>query len=379
MRHKSKSKSKNNILLIARIIFGLVFLFSGFVKAVDPLGTAYKISDYLEAFSLTSLDFLAFPAALILIATEFAIGFNILLNVHLKATTWVAGIFMLVMTPITLYLAISNPISDCGCFGDAIVMTNWQTFYKNVILCIVLAIIALLQNQSRPWLSNMGASIVTLLPILISFGISIYCYNLLPILDFRPYKKGNNIIEGMQIPEDAPLDKYETTFFYEKDGVEQAFTLDNYPAEDSTWTFVRQESKLIEQGFVPPIHDFSIVTEDGDITDLILEDAGCTLLVISHKVEKASTKNIKCVKSTIENAKKAGAKVIWLTSSYSDDVEEFKSEYEINDTFGATDDITLKTIVRSNPGLVLIKDATIIEKWHHNSLPTKDELNQLIN
>ena len=354
-------------------------MFSGFVKAVDPLGTAYKISDYLEAFSLTSLDFLAFPASLLLIATEFTIGFNILFNVHLKASTWVASLFMLVMTPVTLYLAISNPISDCGCFGDAIVMTNWQTFYKNVVLCIILAIIALLQNHTRPWLSNWGAWIVTLLPILISFGISIYCYNLLPIIDFRPYKIGNNIIEGMQIPEDAPLDKYETTFFYEKDGIEQAFTLDNYPAEDSTWTFVRQESKLIEQGFVPPIHDFSIITEDGDITDLVLEDAGYTLLVISHKVEKASTKNIKCVKSTIANAKKAGAKVIWLTSSYSDDIEKFKSEYGINDTFGATDDITLKTIVRSNPGLVLIKDATVIEKWHHNSLPTKDELDQLIN
>lgn len=376
---RKQSKTKSNILLIARIIFGLVFLFSGFVKAVDPLGTAYKISDYLEAFSLTSLDFLAFPASLLLIATEFTIGFNILFNVHLKASTWIASLFMLVMTPVTLYLAISNPISDCGCFGDAIVMTNWQTFYKNVVLCIILAIIALLQNHTRPWLSNWGAWIVTLLPILISFGISIYCYNLLPIIDFRPYKIGNNIIEGMQIPEDAPLDKYETTFFYEKDGIEQAFTLDNYPAEDSTWTFVRQESKLIEQGFVPPIHDFSIITEDGDITDLVLEDAGYTLLVISHKVEKASTKNIKCVKSTIANAKKAGAKVIWLTSSYSDDIEKFKSEYEINDTFGATDDITLKTIVRSNPGLVLIKDATVIEKWHHNSLPTKDKLNQLIN
>ena len=376
---RKQSKTKSNILLIARIIFGLVFLFSGFVKAVDPLGTAYKISDYLEAFSLTSLDFLAFPASLLLIATEFTIGFNILFNVHLKACTWIASLFMLVMTPITLYLAISNPISDCGCFGDAIVMTNWQTFYKNVVLCIILAIIALLQNQTRPWLSNWGAWIVTLVPILISFGISIYCYNLLPIIDFRPYKIGNNIIEGMQIPEDAPLDKYETTFFYEKNGIEQAFTLDNYPAEDSTWTFVRQESKLIEQGFVPPIHDFSIITEDGDITDLVLEDAGYTLLVISHKVEKASTKNIKCVKSTIANAKKAGAKVIWLTSSYSDDIEKFKSEYGINDTFGATDDITLKTIVRSNPGLVLIKDATMIEKWHHNSLPTKDKLNQLIN
>jgi uncharacterized membrane protein YphA (DoxX/SURF4 family) len=376
---RKQSKTKNNILLIARIIFGLVFLFSGFVKAVDPLGTAYKISDYLEAFSLTSLDFLAFPASLLLIATEFTIGFNILFNIHLKASTWAASLFMLVMTPVTLYLAISNPISDCGCFGDAIVMTNWQTFYKNVVLCIILAIIALLQSQTRPWLSNFGASIVTLIPILISFGISIYCYNLLPIIDFRPYKIGNNIIEGMQIPEDAPLDKYETTFFYEKDGVEQAFTLDNYPAEDSTWTFVRQESKLIEQGFVPPIHDFSIITEDGDITDLVLEDAGYTLLVISHKVEKASTKNIKCVKSTIANAKKAGAKVIWLTSSYTDDIDNFKSEYEINDTFGATDDITLKTIVRSNPGLVLIKDATVIEKWHHNSLPTKEKLNQLIN
>lgn len=376
---RKQSKAKSNLLLIARIIFGLVFLFSGFVKAVDPLGTAYKISDYLEAFSLTSLDFLALPAALMLIAAEFTIGFNILFNVHLKATTWVASLFMLVMTPVTLYLAISNPISDCGCFGDAIVMTNWQTFYKNVVLCIILAIIALLQKQSRPWLSNWGAWVVTLLPILISFGISIYCYNLLPILDFRPYKKGNNIIEGMQIPEDAPLDKYETTFIYEKDGIEQAFTLDNYPAEDSTWTFVRQESKLIEQGYVPPIHDFSIVTEDGDITDLILEDAGYTLLVISHKVEKAATKNIKCVKSTIANAKKAGANVIWLTSSYSDEIEEFKTQYGIEDTFGATDDITLKTIVRSNPGLVLIKDATVIEKWHHNALPSKDKLNQLIN
>lgn len=376
---RQKSKIKNHILLIARIIFGLVFLFSGFVKAVDPLGTAYKISDYLEAFSLTPLDFLAFPSALILIATEFTIGFNILFNVHLKATTLIASIFMLIMTPVTLYLALANPISDCGCFGDAIVMTNWQTFYKNVVLCIILIIIAILKDNTRPWLSNWGAWIVTLLPILISFGISIYCYNLLPILDFRPYKKGNNIIEGMSIPEDAPLDKYETTFFYEKDGVEKAFTLDNYPAEDSTWTFVRQESKLIEQGYVPPIHDFSIVTEDGDITDIILEDAGYTLLIISHKVEKASTKNIKCIKSTIANAKKAGANVIWLTSSYTDEIDNFKTKYGINDTFGATDDITLKTIVRSNPGLVLIKDANIIEKWHHNSLPTIDELNQLIN
>ena len=376
---RKQSKVKNNILLVARIIFGLVFLFSGFVKAVDPLGTAYKISDYLEAFSLTPLDFLAFPAALMLIAVEFTIGFNILFNVHLKGTIWAAGLFMLVMTPVTLYLALTNPISDCGCFGDAIVMTNWQTFYKNVVLCIVLAIIALLKNEARPWLSSWGAWVVTLLPVLISFGISIYCYNLLPVIDFRPYKKGNNIIEGMQIPEDAPLDKYETTFFYEKDGIEQAFTLDNYPAEDSTWTFVRQESKLIEQGYVPPIHDFSIITEDGDITDLILEDAGYTLLVISHKVEKASTKNIKCVKSTIANAKRLGANIIWLTSSYSDEIEDFKTKHGITDTFGATDDITLKTIVRSNPGLVLIKDATVIDKWHHNSLPSKEELNQLIN
>lgn len=376
---KRKNNVKNNILLIARIIFGAVFIFSGFVKAVDPLGTAYKISDYLEAFSLTPLDFIAFPASLFLIVVEFTIGFNILFNVYLKQCTHIASIFMFVMTPLTLYLAIENPVSDCGCFGDAIVMTNWETFYKNVILCIILLIILLLQKNARPWLTNQGANIITLIPILISLGLSIYCYNFLPIIDFRPYKIGNNIIEGMSIPEDAPLDEYETTFFYEKNGVEKAFTLENYPAEDSTWTFVRQESKLIKQGFVPPIHDFSIVTEDGDITDIILDNSGYTMFVICHKVEKASHSNMKYIECTLNNARNMGIDIIWLTSSYTDEIEKFKSQYNIEDRFGATDDITLKTIVRSNPGLVLIKDATVLGKWHHNLLPTKDELNKLIN
>jgi hypothetical protein len=221
--------------------------------------------------------------------------------------------------------------------------------------------------------------VLTITFSLITIGMGIHSLNNLPIVDFRPYKIGNDILEGMELPEGAVRDQYSTTFIYSRDGVEQEFDLQDAPYNDSTWTFVEQRTELIAKGEEPPIHDFSIITEDGDITDIILEDAGYTLLVISHKVEKASTKNIKCVKSAIANAKKAGANVIWLTSSYSDNIEDFKTQYEINDTFGATDDITLKTIVRSNPGLVLIKDATVIEKWHHNSLPTKDELNQLIN
>lgn len=377
---KNQSKIKDIILFIARIIFGVIFLYSGFVKSVDPLGTTYKIADYLEAFSLLPEgDFSTFPYALLLITIELAIGFNFLFNIHLKITSVVASIFMLIMTPLTLYLAIENPVTDCGCFGDAVVLTNWETFYKNLGICALLILIIFLQKSNKPLISGWKATLATFIPIIFSLGMCMYCYYYLPIIDFRPYKIGNNIIEGMETPADAPKDKYETLIYLSKDGQEKAFSLEEYPADDTSWVFVRQESKLIEQGYVPPIHDFSITTDQGDITDIVLSNPGYTLLVVTHKLEKINTKNIDLVKEAISNIEEFGVEIIWLTSSNSDIIENFKKQYNIDYTFGATDDITLKTIVRANPGLVLIKDAVIIEKWHNNALPTKDELNKLIN
>lgn len=370
---------KGAFLLISRLLFGATFLFSGFVKAVDPLGTAYKITDYFEAFGIPSFDWLSIIFAFILITLEFCIGFAMFFNVKLKETSYLALLFMLVMTPLTLYLAIENPVSDCGCFGDAIVLTNWETFYKNVILCVLLLMVFVTQKVNRPWLSEWGCWLFLSIAAFISLGICTYGYTHLPFIDFRPYKIGNNITEGMQIPDDAPMDEYETTFVYAKDGIEKEFTLENYPADDSTWVFVRQNSVLVKQGYVPPIHDFSIVTEQGDITDIVLETPGYTLLVISHKLEKVATNAIPQVNQILSWAEQHDIACYWLTSSYQDQVDAFRQRYQVTVPFGATDDITLKTIVRANPGLVLLRQGTVVAKWHCNQLPELSEINQIIN
>ncbi len=370
---------KGAFLLISRLLFGATFLFSGFVKAVDPLGTAYKITDYFEAFGIPSFDWLSIIFAFILITLEFCIGFAMFFNVKLKETSYLALLFMLVMTPLTLYLAIENPVSDCGCFGDAIVLTNWETFYKNVILCVLLLMVFVTQKVNRPWLSEWGCWLFLSIAAFISLGICTYGYTHLPFIDFRPYKIGNNITEGMQIPDDAPMDEYETTFVYAKDGIEKEFTLENYPADDSTWVFVRQNSVLVKQGYVPPIHDFSIVTEQGDITDIVLETPGYTLLVISHKLEKVATNAIPQVNQILSWAEQHDIACYWLTSSYQDQVDAFRQRYQVTVPFGATDDITLKTIIRANPGLVLLRQGTVVAKWHCNQLPELSEINQIIN
>jgi uncharacterized membrane protein YphA (DoxX/SURF4 family) len=367
------------ILLVSRLLFGATFLFSGFVKAIDPLGTAYKVSDYFEAFGIPTFDWLSVALAFILITAEFCIGFALFFNVQLKKASYLGLLFMLVMTPLTLYLAVENPVSDCGCFGDAVVLTNWETFYKNVFLCVLLAIVLCLQKNTRPWLSEWGSWLFITVSACISLGMCTYGYTHLPLIDFRPYKVGNNIQEGMLIPDDAPMDEYETTFIYAKDGVEKEFSLLNYPAQDSTWQFVRQESVLVKQGYVPPIHDFSIVTDQGDITDIVLETPGYTLLIISHKLEKADAQAISQVNNIANLFKQKGLPCYWLTSSYINDIEAYKQKYNIQVPFGATDDITLKTIVRSNPGLVLLQQGTVVAKWHSNTLPELSEIHQLIN
>ncbi|NCC99389.1 MAG: DoxX family membrane protein [Bacteroidia bacterium] len=371
-------QAKRWILLICRFIFGLTFLFSGFVKAVDPLGTTYKISDYLDAFSMGFFSDLSLLAAFLLIILEFTIGFNLVFGIQVKKTAWIAAAFMLVMTPLTLYLAIADPVSDCGCFGDALVISNWETFYKNLVLDALLVLIFVFASEDRHILSNWASYIIMLIPVLSCLGLELYCYNHLPIIDFRPYKVGNNLPSLMVIPDDAPSDEYSISFIYEKDGVKKEFNLENYPVEDSTWTFVLQNSVLIKRGYVPPIHDFSVQLEDGDITDLILENQGYTFLLVSSKLEKADVSRQKDINALYDYANSNGIAFYCLTSSFHEDVEAFKTANNVKYPIGATDEITLKTIIRSNPGLVLLKAGNVVAKWHYNDLPTKKELKRII-
>lgn len=368
-------QTKHIIGSIARTLLALTFIFSGFVKAVDPLGTVYKIEDYLKAFGGFFTDFLplAGAAAVLLILVEWLLGWAMLLNIRTNWTAWISLAFYLVMTPLTLWIALTNPVSDCGCFGDALVLTNWQTFWKNVVL-LCLVIILLCCKKAIPQLfSNWVELCIALVTLAGGCGIMAYSYTHLPPLDFRPYKVGNHIPTLMEIPEDAEPDVYETTLIYANDeGEEREFTLENYPKNDPEWTFVDQKSVLVKKGYEAPIHDFEIMTMDfEDITYDILESELPVELVIMYDLKKADRKQLGKVKELIEQSfftfDNGGAYI--LTGSGEDEIEDLAEEFGWNEetteqVFCYTDPVTLKTIVRANPGMIVVQNGTIIEK--HN-------------
>ena len=384
MRAKwQNSRAWKWIVNICRFILGATFVFSGFVKAVDPLGTYYKIQDYLAAFGMQQLlpDIVPLLMSVLLAVLEFAVGMHLLLGIKRRFTTRLALLIMLVMTPLTLYLALTNPISDCGCFGDALVLTNWQTFGKNVVLltcAIVLmitpwAMVRFLTKKMEWTLSNYC--------IVFALALAGYCLATLPIIDFRPYKIGNNIREGMEIPEGAKPTIFDTRFIMEKDGVKQTFTVDNYP--DSTWTFVSAETVVVGKGYEPPIHDFVMESlETGeDITDEVLDDPGYTFLLITHRTEEADEGNIDLINELYEYCLENGYKFYALSSSSAEAIELWRDRTGAEYPFCIMDDITLKTMVRSNPGLMLIKGGVILNKWSSSQLPDEfdltDKLEQL--
>ena len=354
-----------------------LFIFSGFVKAVDPLGSFYKIQDYLTAFGIISW----FPAylpllfAIVLSSAEFCVGVFLFFGVRRKIASTLALLLMGVMTPLTLYLALANPVSDCGCFGDAWVLTNWQTFGKNIVLLV--AAIAVFRDRKLMFrfVTLKIEWMVSLYTLLFVFALSFYCLEYLPVLDFRPYKIGTNIKAGMEIPEGAKPSVFESRFVLAKDGRRQEFTLDNYP--DSTWTFVETRTVLKEKGYEPPIHDFSMISlgTGEDITDSVLSDKGYAFLLVAHRIEEADDSNIDLINEIYDYSAEHGYGFHALTSSPDEEIGMWRERTGAEYPFCQMDDITLKTIIRSNPGLLLIKDGTILNKWSDNQLPDEYVLN----
>lgn len=366
------NKTAHIIGSLCRSILGITFIFSGFVKAVDPLGTVYKIEDYLMAFGgwFTDLMPLAGTAAVALIALEWTLGVCMLFNVRTSITAWLSLVFYLVMTPLTLWIALTNPVSDCGCFGDAIVLTNWQTFWKNVVLLILVIMLLGCKKFIPQLLSWWGELVVLLLALGASATIMAYSYTHLPPMDFRPYKVGNHIPTLMEVPDGAPVDEYAITLIYEKDGIEQEFTLENYPKGDSTWTFVDQQSVLIKKGYEPPIHDFEILTMNfEDITYDILESEEPITLITMYDLNKTNRTQAAKLMGIYHACMERGELCYFLTGSGEEQIYAFGEEIgmdmeTIESTFCTIDPVTLKTIVRANPGLFVVQNGTIMEK--HN-------------
>ncbi len=363
------------LLYISRLIVGIVFIFSGFVKAVDPLGTTYKFQDYFSAFNMNFLKDFSLLFAIILFTFEFLAGISVLFRLKLRTGSWIVMIMMAIFTPLTLILALTNPVSDCGCFGDAIHLTNWQTFIKNVILLVPALVVFIKRKEiasSMNHLRELSALAILALAILL---FAAYNLKYLPVIDFLPYSKGTHIPDKMIIPEGKPPDKYETTFIYEKEGVTKEFTLENYPSDDTTWKFVDQKSTLVSKGYQPPIHDFFITTPDNiDITDQILASEDYILLMISKKLAEADPEKLQKGFEVGEFCLNNRTGFYIVTASGADEI----SEYSNGLTICQGDETTLKTVLRSNPGYMLLKKGTIIDKWSWANLPDQKKLLELL-
>ena len=317
-------------------MLAVAFILSGFVKAVDPLGTQYKIHDYLGAMGLAAYvpDFLTLSTSVVLSATEFFLGICLLFAIRRRLVSLITMIFLVVMTLLTLWLALADPISDCGCFGDALVLTNWQTFWKNVVLLAASVLVwrypldmARFISRSNQWIvMNYSAFFI----LVIISGRSLYA---LPQFDFRPYHIGTNLREGWQRMMDGEDSPY-AEFFIEE------------------------------------------IDEGEDITEEVLRNEGYTFLLVSPHLEQADDSELDDMNRIYEYCQDNGYSFYCLTASNKKGISRWQDITGAEYPFCQTDETTLKTMIRSNPGMLLLKDGTIIQKWSHNTLPSEKEMSQ---
>lgn len=355
---------------IARILAGLIFVFSGFVKGIDPMGTAFKLEDYFTAFNMEFLDILAVPLSITLCLVEFIAGMMLLSGSMVRLGSWMAALFMALFTPLTLILAIFNPVSDCGCFGDAIYLTNWQTFFKNVAITLLVVFVFIRRDDRTGTLSMKAGLNFTLFFVFLFLLFMRYNLACLPMIDFRPYKVGTNLPEAMAIPHDAEPDKYDIRFIYEKDGLQKEFTLSDYPANDTTWKFIDQKSVLISKGYEPPIHDFTLMTREGaDITEEVTRNQGDVLLMVARRLEKSDRDGLVKGYALGISLVESETEFYIVTATTPEKADGLVTGF--NALFA--DETTLKTVIRSDPGFVLLHNGTVAAKWSYHNLPASDQ------
>ncbi len=372
-------RAKAVALYVARTVVGLTFILSGFVKAIDPLGTQYKIQDYLAAIppSLSLPDMLTLLMSVSLSMVEFTLGAFMLTAISRRLTARLTLLFMVVMTAVTVWIYIADPVTDCGCFGDALTLTNLETLLKNIVLLALAALVAWRPTHIGRLMSRSNQMLLGQMLMVTPVALSFWCLYDLPLIDFRPYHIGADIKAGMEIPEGAEQPVFDTTFIMEKDGERREFTLDNYP--DSTWTFVDSKTVTVKEGYVPPIHDFSITAADGeDITDMVLGREGYTFLLISPDLDKADDQNFGDIDQIYEFCQDNSIPFYCLTASTEKSQQHWQNITGAEYPFCMTDATTLKTMIRSNPGLMLLEKGVVRGKWSHNRLPETTELETML-
>ncbi len=309
---------------------------------------------------------LALIFSILLNAAEFVIGIMLILNLFPKLTSWSALFFMTLFTPLTLWLAVANPVTDCGCFGDAIKLTNWETFGKNLILLIFVLIFFINRKKYPSKLNIKKSAIITGVLVFIIIGFQLKTLKCLPIIDFRPFKEGVNIKEASSIPEGAEQDVYETALFYKnlQTGESQKFDINNIPYEDTlTWEYDTTITELISKGYEPPIYDFYLNNLAGeDLTEAILNNTKTSYILILHNFEKGVKNLDKSIEEIAQYAEQNKIDFYCFTSSGSKEINKYKSFLPRNIQVCTGDYKMLKTFARKNPSFVILKDAVIQKK-----------------
>ena len=376
----SEYSSKEQIVLvlvtIARIVVGATFLFSGFVKAVDPLGTAFKLNDYFQAFGMDYFKGLGIYLSLALLSVEMTVGITLIFNIWNKFSIWIVTMLTVFFTWLTFFIALTDPVSDCGCFGDAIKISNWATFYKNIVLLVLAFIILLIKKQYTTYIISLRLQkILWFVYFLFSLSFGLYSLNGLPSIDFRPYKTGTNLIEARKMPDNAKPDEFKNFFYYEKNGEIKKFDEENYPWQDSTWNFMEMESVLVKKGYESPYKNLAFFdSNQNDITESLLQSREYTWLLISYDISAIPLELYERLHNFLLKAEQQDIQFSMVTSANDSDIKIFEYRAGVILPVIHADEILLKTIIRANPGIVVLRDGVIIGKWNFKNIKDDSEI-----
>ncbi|PIR14414.1 MAG: DoxX family protein [Flavobacteriales bacterium CG11_big_fil_rev_8_21_14_0_20_35_7] len=356
------------ITQLLRVLVGITFVFSGFVKLVDPLGSTYKFEEYFskEVLNLTFLSPLALEFSVILILAELLLGVMLLVGFKSKFTTFSLLFLISLFLFLTWYSAYYNKVTDCGCFGDAITLTTWQTFYKNVVLIFMILWLVIKQKDIKPLLGNFMAKSLTVLSFVASVFILYQVLTYLPIIDFRPYAIGKNISEGMRIPDDAQKAVYKDTWIYKVNGVAKTYITQEAPWNIPGAVFVSRKTEMLKAGYQPPIHDFTMEKDGENRTEKLLQEPKL-MLIVMYNIDKSTKNGLKQIKNLSDKALANGYQVFAMSASPEADFLKIKTDNQLNFDLLFCDETTLKTMIRANPGVIMLNKGTITEKWSWRS------------
>ncbi len=363
----------------ARLLIGCLFLFSGFVKIIDPVGSSLVISEYLRAFGLDFLLPLSMLAGVVRDLLECMLGVMLLLDFRKQLTAWGVFLFMSFFTLLTLYLALYNPVSDCGCFGEALKLTNWQTFIKNLVFWPFTLILFLQRKRTPPVSTGWAEWPVCGLFAAAALFLSVYCYRHLPLIDFMGFRVGNSVPALLEEARTAPEFTYQTQLIYSKDGVKEIFDAENLP--DSTWVFEEALTREIPTGVRHKLQDFSLTAPDGtNGTDMLFSNPQTALVLVVTSEQGLTAQTLGVFEPLVRECRDNGRPYyVWSAVSREAMAPVLEAASLEDMPVYLVDRKTALTMVRSTPGMLVVRDGTVMAKYAWRDVPSLEKWETFIN